>query len=38
LTSVRLGGVGVVVALWFFAGAVPALAQAGNAADGQTVY
>jgi DMSO reductase family type II enzyme heme b subunit len=38
LTSVRLGGVGVLVALWFLAGAVPALAQAGDAAAGKTVY
>jgi DMSO reductase family type II enzyme heme b subunit len=35
---VRLGGVGVLVALWFFAGAVPALAQAGDAAAGKVVY
>jgi DMSO reductase family type II enzyme heme b subunit len=36
--SVRLHGVGVLVALWFFAGAVPVLAQAGDAAAGKAVY
>ena len=34
----RLGGVGVLVALWFLAGAAPALAQPGDAAAGKTVY
>src|SRR5262249_24148058 len=35
LMSMRLGGIGVLVALWLFAGAAPAHAQAGDATAGQ---
>src|SRR4029434_9268056 len=36
--SMRLSGVGILVALWFFAGALPAHAQAGDATAGKAVY
>ena len=34
----RLAGVAALVALWFFAGALPAHAQAGDATAGKAVY
>jgi DMSO reductase family type II enzyme heme b subunit len=36
--SMRLSGVGILVTLWFFAGALPAHAQAGDATAGKAVY
>ena len=36
--SIPLGGIGVLVALWLFAGAAPAHAQAGDATAGKAVY
>src|SRR4029453_11148306 len=38
LMSMRLSGVGILLALWFFAGALPAPAQAGDATAGKAVY